>query len=162
VKTYRKLLIILWMLMTGCAVGGFDITQPLIKTRPEAAEMAPERILWRDLEPGKFNQELMSAERCAIVYIRQSAGCSDCYAMDESFEDEAVVRLVKRHFHAYKSSEDMPGWERSLKDFDVNHTPAVYIYYHKTFFPYLVESHEGYLDVNGLIGILIRGLGVCS
>jgi len=159
VKPYRKFLYILWMFIAGCAVGGFDISQPLVKLRPEAVERVPERVDWLDYsEAAGLAQE----EACILYYFKTEQPCGQCDLMDQTFKNQEAVYLLNNNFITYKGTDDLPDGEKEIANMPGD-VPAISIVAGGAA-PRAIFGHsEGNaIPLREFIGILKESLGKCN
>jgi len=159
VKTYRKFLSIICLFIAGCAVGGFDITQPLVKLRPEPTEKPIQRVDWIDYNDEAVRQLPQTADRCILFYFKRELGCWECDALDKSFTDDAVATLANQHFINIIATDDMEDFERGKHRMGVTDIPHVFIM--KPEPPKLLASHSGPIKTRALIDIIFSTLGEC-
>ena len=141
----------------ACAVGGFDITQPLIKVKPGAPKEHIERISWTAYDDNNVENLLKASNECLFLYFKTSLSCQECDTVDETLQDNMIAYLLNSYFVNYKITNHDPDWEMALTRFDVNNIPTIIILSTK---PYeIIIKHHGHLNINGLENTIMDALG---
>lgn len=133
------------MFLYGCAVPGFDVTQPLINIKPKDSDNYIEQIAWNDYDDEEFGNLPFIHYGCALVYIRTSLGCSDCYSMEKMFHDKMTVAYMNEFFINYMITSGDPDWEKAIDRFNVSDVPKLLIF---KFDPYNESPINHMLDIN--------------